>query len=869
MFRLFSYLAAIAVLLLSISGGGIMWIASRAIDQAREDAVGALAKGIGLSIAAQIELLGGSLDKMAQDPRVAQAIAGRDPETLRQTGAGLARLLPHAYTVRLLLPGVTELDDKTSPPMTYADLNMVRETFSTQHNPLPAIQGESPNHRHLAIARKIVQGGQTIGVLLASFDDAIIRASIGKAAVDNGYIKLRQAKLILGSAGQAPGADEDDRLQIPIAGTQWQLAYGTQGAAFSLESNLMLMLVVTPLGLMLAAFMLGYKLLSRMLLEDLRSTMRAFKDMMKNNFHGNYATRLSEMKGFIFTLSQYKRVLERDGNDAEGVDKGADDDFEFSGFSTDTFDLNFEAKAAAPPKAKTVKIPQKDGPVFKKPSKPGAPQQPEPKPEPKTPAPARAELTLDKAPAVAKRSDDMPATNPQDSIFRAYDIRGIVDKTLTKAVMYDIGRALGSEAKAQGCDTIVLARDGRLSSPGFSNAVADGIVSCGCDVLDIGMAPTPVLYFVAHHIEDRSGVMVTGSHNPAEYNGVKMVIKGETLASERIQDLKRCIEDQAFTTAPTPGSIEKNERFANEYLGTVADDVHLGRPMKIVVDCGNGVTGDIAPKLLRTIGCEIIELYCEINGAFPNHHPDPSRPENLQELIMAVKHYQADLGLAFDGDGDRLGVVDSSGKIIWPDRQMMLYAQNVLAARPGAEIVYDVKCSRQLAKHIEKLGGRPTLWKTGHSLMKAKIQETGAALAGEMSGHIFFNDRWFGFDDALYTAARLIEILSEDSRTSADVFAALPDSINTPELHVMLEEGENVKIIDVLSRYVNFPGAEITMIDGIRADFPNGFGLVRASNTTPSLMFRFEADDRGTLKNIQQQFSELLKTVKPDISLPF
>ncbi|MEC4746874.1 phosphomannomutase/phosphoglucomutase [Methylomicrobium sp. Wu6] len=864
MFRLFSYLAAVSTLLLLISSAGIFWIASRAMDQSKEDAVGALAKGIGLSIATQIDLLNTSLDKMAQDTNTVQALASQNPESIRLTAAKLTQLLPHALNVRLLLPGITELDDKSSPPMTYADLNMVRETFSTNRNPLPAIQGNEPTNRHLAIARRIVQGKQTIGVLLASFDDDIIRTSIAPTQAGNGYIRLHQGKLLLGASGLAP-TEEDSNLKIQIAGTNWDLSYGTTDSLITLDSSLMLNLILIPLGLMIAAFLFGYRLLSKMLTEDLRSTMRAFKDLMKNNFQGSYSTNLNEMKGFISTLLQYKRVMDHDGSDDTVTKKDTTDDlFGLSGFSTDVIDFGFDKKPATKTKPKAPESRSNESEIFKKPAQASVRQQPAPKTTSATSVP----IVQDK-PKIEKASFPVEKTvGPKDAIFRAYDIRGIVGEALTREVVYDIGRALGTEAKTRGCDTIVLARDGRNSSPDLSTAVSDGIISTGCDVLDIGMVPTPVLYFVAHHMEDQSGVMITGSHNPPAYNGVKMVIKGETLAEDRIQNLKKCIDSRAFTLSE-PGTVEKNSRYVNDYIGTISDDVHLGRPMKVVVDCGNGVAGDIAPKLLRTIGCEVIELYCEIDGAFPNHHPDPSKPENLEELILAVKHYQADLGLAFDGDGDRLGVVDSNGKIIWPDRQMMLYVQNVLSARPGSEIIFDVKCSRHLASQIKKFGGRPTLWKSGHSLMKAKLRETGASLAGEMSGHIFFNDRWFGFDDALYTAARLIEILSEDTRTSAEVFAALPDSVNTPELNVTLEEGENFELIEKLLKTAKFPGAEMTTIDGLRVDFPDGFGLVRASNTTPSLVIRFEADTRESLHKIQQQFSQLIKTVKPDSLLPF
>jgi phosphomannomutase/phosphoglucomutase len=362
--------------------------------------------------------------------------------------------------------------------------------------------------------------------------------------------------------------------------------------------------------------------------------------------------------------------------------------------------------------------------------------------------------------------------------------------------------------------------------------------------------------------------MMTGSHNPANYNGLKMVMQGETLANERIQQLKQRIEDEDYITEAM-GDVERNDEYEEEYIGTICDDIHLEKALKVVVDCGNGVAGKLAPELLTALGCEVIELFCDIDGNFPNHHPDPSKPENLKALIAAVTSHQADVGLAFDGDGDRLGVVDSAGKIIWPDRQMMLYAQKVLAVKSGAEIIYDVKCSRHLGEQIRKHGGRAVMWKTGHSLMKAKLRETGAALAGEMSGHIFFNDRWFGFDDALYTAARLVEILAAEGRSSAEVFAEFPDSINTPELSVALAEGENFTFMAQLLEKANFPDAQIIDIDGLRVDFKDGWGLVRASNTTPTLVVRFEADDEKALNRIQQQIKKLMVEVKNDIHLPF
>ncbi|MGR8940870.1 MAG: phosphomannomutase/phosphoglucomutase, partial [Gammaproteobacteria bacterium] len=826
-----------AMLLLIVSGAGIFWVAATAISDTKMDSLGALAKSTGVAIAGQIELINQSLDRIAQDADTVQAVASRNPALLDAAEIRMAHHLPHALNVRLLLPGITELDDTSSPPMTYADLNMVRETFATNRNPLPAIQGDSPTHRHLAIARRVVQGEHTIGVLLASLDDDFIRKSVAQTTVGEGYIQLHQAKLVLGSAGAPPAGENGASLKIQVANTNWALSYGTTASTMTLDTGLMLGFMVIPLMLMAAGFLLGYRKFSALLREDLGSMMKAFKDMMKSNFQGRYPTRLPEMSGFISTLAQYKRILDHGESDVDtAAQRPVNDGHDFDDFALVLTEPRPDSKAQQKTKSPTPE--RQSGEIFKKPVRHS----------PAEPVASAPDAEVSAAPTSNPSAEK--AADPKDAIFRAYDIRGIVGQALTPEIVYDIGRALGTEAVAHGCKTLVLGRDGRTSSPALCRALADGIITTGCDVLDIGRVPTPVLYFVAHHVEGRSGAMITGSHNPADYNGIKMVVKGETLAEDRIQSLRKCIDSQAFSTA-APGKIENNEHFGNEYIGTVCDDVHLGRPMKVVVDCGNGVAGELAPMLLRTLGCEVIELFCDIDGTFPNHHPDPSKPENLHDLILAVKHYQADLGLAFDGDGDRLGVVDSNGKIIWPDRQMMLYAQNVLTARPGSEIIFDVKCSRHLAHQIKKFGGQPVMWKTGHALMKAKLQETGAGLAGEMSGHIFFNDRWFGFDDALYTAARLIEILSEDTRTSAEVFAALPDSINTPELNVALAEGDNFKLLDKLLPIAKFPGAEITTIDGLRVDFPEGFGLVRASNTTPSLVMRFEADSAAALKNIQ------------------
>lgn len=451
-------------------------------------------------------------------------------------------------------------------------------------------------------------------------------------------------------------------------------------------------------------------------------------------------------------------------------------------------------------------------------------------------------------------------------IFKAYDIRGIVDLSLTPEVVEAIGHAIGSEARAKNQDTIAIGRDGRLSGPALSQALARGIQKSGVNVIDVGMVATPMLYFATHHLGTHSGVMVTGSHNPPDYNGLKMVLAEDTLSGERIQELRVCIESNALSHGA--GSYRQQD-IAQEYIKRITSDIKLARPMKVAIDCGNGVTGAFAGALYRGLGCEVTEFFCEVDGNFPNHHPDPSQPKNLQDLIKALESIDAEIGLAFDGDGDRLGVVTKEGKIIYPDRQLMLFAADVLSRNPGAEIIFDVKSTGHLAGWVTKHGGKPSMWKTGHSFIKARMKETGALLAGEMSGHIFFKERWYGFDDGLYAGARLLEYLSKQDNISATL-NGLPDAINTPELHILLLEGENYSLIKKLVAEAKFDNPrEVIKIDGLRVEYNDGFGLMRASNTTPVLVLRFEAENKTALGRIQEDFRHVLRAAKPDIILPF
>jgi phosphomannomutase len=450
------------------------------------------------------------------------------------------------------------------------------------------------------------------------------------------------------------------------------------------------------------------------------------------------------------------------------------------------------------------------------------------------------------------------------SIFKAYDIRGVVPATLDAEVAEALGRAFGSAARAAGETTVAVGRDGRLSGPALAQALIQGLVATGIEVIDVGAVTTPMLYFAAHTL-CRSGIQVTGSHNPKDYNGFKMVLAGRAIYGDEIQALRRVMEDGSASLA-AGGSVRKVD-VTEAYTQRIAGDIRLARPLKIVVDSGNGIAGASAPAILRAIGCEVVELFSEVDGNFPNHHPDPSKPENLRDLIAALKAGDAELGLAFDGDGDRLGIVTKDGSNIYPDRQMMLFAQDVLSRVPGGTIVYDVKCSQRLGPAIAAAGGQPLIYKTGHSLIKAKMKEIDSPLGGEMSGHIFFKERWFGFDDGTYAGCRLLEILSK-SPNASDVLNALPTSFSTPELNVACAEGEPHSVVAKLVQSATFaPPAQVSTIDGVRVDWPDGFGLVRASNTTPVLVLRFEGQTEAALHRIEAEMLALLRSVKPDAKL--
>ena len=456
-----------------------------------------------------------------------------------------------------------------------------------------------------------------------------------------------------------------------------------------------------------------------------------------------------------------------------------------------------------------------------------------------------------------------PAQVPAE-IFRAYDVRGIVDEQLDEAMLYHLGLAIGTQIRRLGEDSAAVGADGRLSSPRLSKALMEGLADTGCRVINVGAVPTPVLYFAVKTLDTNSGVMLTGSHNPSNYNGAKIVVGGKTIANEDITELYQLICAQDYVRGN--GNIGA-EDVVPAYQKVISDDLKLQKPLKVVLDAGNGIAGAIAPKLFKDLGCEVIELFCEVDGNFPNHHPDPGKPANLVDLKAAMSEHNADLGLAFDGDGDRVGVITPALQMVFPDKLLMLFAEDVISRNPGAEIIYDVKCTRLLQPLIEKLGGKPTMWKTGHSLIKSKMQETGALLAGEMSGHVFFKERWYGFDDGLYSAARLCEIVAASDVDADGLFARYPEDKSTPEINIAVEEANKFAIVEQLQNWPHEDG-QVSTIDGLRVDFADGWGLVRASNTTPLLVLRFEGENDAALARIRTQFQQHLHSVDSNLTIP-
>jgi phosphomannomutase/phosphoglucomutase len=768
---------------------------------------------------AQLHVFSAAVDTNARDPEVAAVLVAGDAVRMDALRQQLTRRFVGASRVLLQRRGDPLPPAGEYPMAGYADLEMLRVTLERGVVPAAEMHLTGTPYAHFDFGAPVkalqAESEETVGALLVSYADSALQQSFPLLDPGGGYVELAQSGangqgLVLAHNGPASLRRGSPGYSLPVAGTRWELHYWPR---INVPIHERLLTIAT--GVLLALFTLVAIVLVRGVDGALKGDLRTVADVVRDVWElrrvkRRYPTRLRALQPLVEQLAAMGQGLPFNDSGHTPVRSGGD----------------------------TVVVSEGGGEL-----------------KPATDDGIGAEV-------IEVGGAGVPAAE----IFKAYDIRGIVGKTIDEATVYAIGQAIGSEARARAVGALVIARDGRLSGPALSAALAGGIRAAGCDVIDVGMVPTPVLYFAAEHLKTGSGVMVTGSHNPPDYNGLKIVVGGETLSGEAIQALRSRIEHGDYRSG---SGTQRSVDIVPDYIDRIVGDVDLQRPLKLVVDCGNGVAGAVAPRLFLALGCEVQSLYCEVDGRFPHHHPDPSQPENLVDLVHAVKTSGADLGLAFDGDGDRLGVVDSRGEVIWPDRQMMLYAADVLSRHPGAEIIFDVKCSRHLAQEIEAHGGRALMWRTGHSLIKTKMKESGALLAGEMSGHIFFKERWYGFDDALYTAARLLEVLSKRSQATADVFAALPNAVSTPELRVELAEGEQFAFMKSFLAQAAFPDAQVTTIDGLRADYDDGWGLVRASNTTPSLILRFEADSDTALKRIETHFREVMLGVDPGLDLPF
>ena len=811
------------------------------LSEQRQTVANTKTKNTALRFARRVESYSHALNVIARDPEIIGLFTSKNLQAIAQRENEIRAMFPRTLKVRFLSPDTSRPDTSSEPHFTYACLDLMNE--SRENSPATQVEMHEieAKQQHIDMMQAVTSRGKVVGFIQLAIDPALLDQWT-KDVVGDGYLevyqKIEQGKDYLISKAGTP-LKYGTHAKIEIPGTHWTVEawapFEGADSAFNLG-----MLFALVMGLVLAGIVVFvlYTMLHKELEADLEKYLLLITDTLKGNRKVQYEFSLAEVKKAAANVANIRldrTNLARERDLAEGSEKVS------SQAALPDADPMFMDKDA-------IQMEELDDTSI------------------------LDELDNTEAPATEAATSQQtapPSNLPSlpEEIFKAYDIRGIVGKTLTVENIQYIGQAIGSEALARGESTIVFARDGRLSGPELGKALVTGLMDAGMKVIDIGMMPTPVLYYAAAERSNGTGVMLTGSHNPPDYNGIKMMLGGETLSGDTIQALRQRIMTGNLSRGK--GSYA-TELVLDSYIERITSDVKLKRKLKIVIDAGNGVAGAVAPRLFSDLGCEVTPLFCEVDGHFPNHHPDPSQPENLADLIAEVKKQGADLGLAFDGDGDRIGVISGDGKVIWPDRLMMLFAKDVLKRKPAANIIYDIKCSSNLRQVIEEEGGVPLMWKTGHSLIKAKMKETGAQLAGEMSGHIFFKERWYGFDDALYAAARLLEILSKELRKARVVFSSLPDSVNTPELKINMAEGEHFRFIEQLKEKADmFSGAEVTLIDGIRVDYENGWGLVRASNTTPCLVLRFEGRNRAAMSEIQEKFREVLTSIRSDITLPF
>ena len=817
---------------------GVLWvlILQPADDALRKAEANSALKAVIAATNARLETLKHGVERWAGHPLVLDAMGS--PEAQSDVQQWIVPALDGAVRAVLFSPGSAARDFSEPVPVGFAALEMIRQVESGK--PVEPEAFAVNDKWYVQYAAPVRKGDALAGVLIVFYDAAYLKPRQVSGRVEL-LQKVDQASKAFVSAGNGQGPELTAALAHPLWQVRYQAAMVTAGG---LDWQGGLAGAGAGLVLLLAAWLLTVPRTEKRLHQELSDLV----SFVQVRLSGQGARAVPELRialvnDALTLIAQLFKAY------APGERQGSS------------------------PSTATAAVANKAG---------GAPVESAPAAAEEPLFPGLDDLDLEDA-LEGGETGSTPATqvNVQDdgmeiieqerievprSIFRAYDIRGIVGETLTEDIVRVIGRAIGSEGRKRGVSTICVAWDGRQSSPALAEALTQGLTQAGLDVIRVGQVPTPVLYFATHHLNTGSGVMVTGSHNPSNYNGLKMMLAGETLAQDTIQDLWRRIQQHDF--AEGQGSVTDMDVRA-DYVDVIVNDIAVAAPLKVVVDAGNGVAGELGPRLLEELGCEVIPLYCDIDGRFPNHHPDPGKPENLTDLIEAVRTHQADVGIAFDGDGDRVGVVTNTGKIIYPDRLLMLFAKDVVSRNPGADVIFDVKCTRRLNTLISGYGGRPIMWKTGHSLIKAKMKETGALLAGEMSGHIFFKERWYGFDDGLYSAARLLEILGVEDRTSDEVFADFPEDVSTPEINVTVTDESKFALIEALARLGDWGDGNVSTIDGVRVDYADGWGLCRASNTTPVLVLRFEADNEAALERIKAIFREKLQSVDPTLQLDF
>src|ERR1700712_4974008 len=823
-----------------IAAAVLVWLGLLAQPQQKDQLIQAWGSAQAGAVGKALRQINADTQAAAMDASLTQALQSNN-SALVETAQNQLHYRDGVLGARLNPIGFNSVDTQGALPVSFATLDMLAKASKGESPPPEARKVGDRWVIYSVAALRAAPDAPITGTLLLAFNLHRLTSAVPEAPADVGQIVLSQqfsdspAQSFL-TRGQA---DSTRAVDFPTGYPNWKLTF-TAGPALqrSPPSLMLLLAALVAIGSVLLGLYLNESALKRRVAADARQLEQLLQELSGGKAVKAFGLSVPALNGLAQSLARFSlrnqpaAAVTVASNASTAATQGS------SMTGTATFaSLDSAEPALTDPLFQDTDILDidllDDSPDF-----------------------------LQSEQSHAMSSTVSIAPEFPDTIFRAYDIRGIVGETLSAETAYWIGRAIGAQSLAQGEANVSVGRDGRLSGPQLVAQLIKGLYDSGCHVSDIGLVPTPALYYAANVLAGRTGVMLTGSHNPKDYNGFKIVIAGDTLANEQIQALHERIKRNNLP--PGRGSVTK-VNILDLYAGQITNDVVLARRLKVVIDCGNGAAAVIAPQLIAALNCEVIPLFCEVDGNFPNHHPDPGKLENLQDLIAKVRETGADLGLAFDGDGDRVGVVTNAGSVVYPDRLLMLFARDVVKRNPGADVIFDVKCTRRLIPLIQEYGGRPVMWKTGHSLIKKKMKESGALLAGEMSGHIFFKERWFGFDDGIYSAARLLEILSQEKLSAEQLFQTFPNDLSTPEINIKVTETSKFSIIQALERDAQWGNANLTNIDGVRVDYPKGWGLVRASNTTPVLVLRFEAETEAELQRIKDVFHTQLKNVAPDL----